>query len=67
MESVSKYDELVEKLENVSDSYPDFVIGVRKIAEKESICEEIIEFINSNPKADTSDISEHIFSNLVEV
>ncbi|MBQ8728494.1 MAG: hypothetical protein IJY83_08445 [Oscillospiraceae bacterium] len=47
-------------LENVSDSYEDFVVGGMRSAEKrEGYAEKIIEYILSHPKATTSDIIQY--------
>lgn len=57
---------LKQMLERVSDSYSDFVHGVMLIAKRENIEQELIEFISQNPTADSSEISEYMFDNLIK-
>lgn len=50
-------DNLKGALENVSDSYPDFVIGGLRLARKyPNYIDKILSFIQSNPTANTSEI-----------
>ena len=59
----SKFDsELIELLNNVSDSYPDFVHGAALAAKQTNTRDELVEFIRDNPEADTSDIIEYQIS-----
>lgn len=53
-------------LEKVSDSYSDFVYGVMLIAKKENIEHELVNFISQNPTANSSEISEYMFDNLIK-
>ena len=53
-------------LEKVSDSYSDFVHGVMLIAKKENIEHELVNFISQNPTANSSEISEYMFDNLIK-
>lgn len=53
-------------LERVSDSYSDFVNGVMLIAKKENIEQELVNFISQNPSANSSEISEYMFDNLIK-
>ena len=57
---------LKQMLERVSGSHPDFVHGITLIAKKENIEQELIEFISQNPTADSSEISEYMFDNLIK-
>ncbi len=56
---------LEELLKRVPDSYSDFVHCVILIANKENIEQELIEYISANPDADSSEISEYMFDNLI--
>ena len=52
---------LKEKLSNVSDTYPNFVRGIIEDCEyykdkNPHIAEEVLQYIDENPNADTSDI-----------
>lgn len=54
-------DELRELLENVSDTYDDFVDGVCCILKKHEDClDEVIQFIKSNSDNESSDILEYL-------
>lgn len=48
--------ELRELLENVSDSYPDFVSCGISVAKNHNSIDEIGNFIKNNPEAKTSDV-----------
>lgn len=57
---------MLEKLlKKVPDSYPDFVHGVMLIAKRENITNELIDFISKNPNADSSEIFDYIFDDLI--
>lgn len=56
-------EKLREKLNNVSDTYPEFVRGILEDCEyykdkNPHIAEEVLQYIDENPKADTSDITD---------
>lgn len=54
--------ELKDLAENVSDTYDDFVDGmvcIMKKQEKEDI-QSVVDYINGNPEATTSDIIEYL-------
>lgn len=54
---MNKKEKLRNLLENVSDAYPDFVIGGMIVPDKyEEHTDEFIAFIEANPGATTSDI-----------
>ena len=56
-------DRLTALLNNVDDSYYDFVVGVLNYAKRKSSNREAItSFIENNPKALTSDILEYMLS-----
>lgn len=60
MSELKKQDELKALLEDISDSYPDFVnfgIGVADTDEKRK---QLIEYLQSNPDANTSQIISYI-------
>ena len=54
--------ELKALLENVCDTYPDFVHGVMLVVRDEggNVADKLIKYIKANPKADSSDISEFL-------
>ena len=53
--------EILRKLlENVSDSYIDFVHGCLALAKKYNAYDYIIKYIENNPDATTSDITEYL-------
>lgn len=59
-----KIEKLRQKLNNVSDAYPEFVKGVIHNCEHHkdknpNIAQQVLEYIQNNPKADTSDIIEY--------
>ena len=60
-------EELRQLLINVSDSYDDFVDGVVQVAKDYDGVRELIDYINNNPDADSSDITEYLFSGGVEL
>lgn len=54
---MDRYSELKKCLENVSDSYTDFVIGgLREAKHDTEYAKKIIDFIQKHPDAKTSDI-----------
>lgn len=53
-------------LENVSDSYEDFVIGLLAIASEYDMAEQIISYLRYYPNAETSDIIGYVFSEEIE-
>lgn len=53
-------------LKKVPDSYFDFVHCVMQIAKKENIENELTEYISANPEANSSEISEYMFDNLID-
>lgn len=53
-------EEFKKILENVSDSYEDFVIGTMLAAKTDEDRNKIINFINSTPNVDTSQIIEYL-------
>ena len=55
--------EIIEMLENVVDSYDDFVIGVcNSIMHHPEIKQQMIDFILDDPTRDTGDILEYYLS-----
>ena len=55
---------LREKLNKVSDTYPEFVRGILEDCEyykdkNPHVAEEVLQYIDENPKADTSDILDY--------
>lgn len=53
-------EKLKSLLENVSDSYEDFVIGSLRLAKKyKGAASKLIKFIEDNPTATTSDIIQY--------
>ena len=57
---MSNSDSLREMLENISDSYPDFVSGIMLSMENDNHVDRLIEFISDNPEADTSAIIAYV-------
>lgn len=55
-------DELKGLLQKVSDSYDDFVNGVLSVAKQSGIVDEMIDYIKTNPEADSSGITQYMFS-----
>ncbi|MCD8082323.1 MAG: hypothetical protein LUE86_02060 [Clostridiales bacterium] len=54
-------DELEELLRDVSDTYDDFVAGVKSsVRDDEEALQKIIQFIKENPKKTSSDIIEYL-------
>lgn len=54
---MDKYNKLKECLENVSDTYTDFIIGgLREAKHDPEYADKIIKFIRDHPDAKTSDI-----------
>jgi hypothetical protein len=54
-------EELVKLLENVSDTYDDFVCGVRCSLKRHSeYLDDVIQYIKDNPDKDSSDITEYL-------
>lgn len=53
-------DELKALLENIEDSYPDFVKCGMSVADTDDKRQQLIEYIQSNPGAGTSEIIEYI-------
>lgn len=50
-------DKLKQLLENVSDTYDDFVYGIMQTAKKSpKNCEKLYDYIKNNPSANTSEI-----------
>lgn len=60
-------DELRTALENVFDSYDDFVTGVLGIAAEYDEVEQITDYIKRHPRAGTSEIIGFIFTDRIEV
>lgn len=59
---------LKELLENVQDSYYNFVIGSARIAQKADMENELIDYIKNHQKANSSEITEFIYeSGMCEV
>ncbi len=59
--------ELRNLLENVSDSYSDFVVGVLRVAKKYNSTDIIAEYILKNPNATTSEMIEFITINIMKI
>lgn len=57
---MSNSESLREMLENISDSYPDFVSGIMLSMENDNHVDRLIEFISDNPEADTSEIIAYV-------
>ena len=57
---MSNSESLREMLENISDSYPDFVSGIMLSMEDDNHVDRLIEFISDNPEADTSAIIAYV-------
>lgn len=57
---MSNSESLREMLENISDSYPDFVSGIMLSMENDNHVDRLIEFISDNPEADTSAIIAYV-------
>ena len=56
-------DRLIELLNNISDSYYDFVVGVANYAKiKDDNCDAMISFIENNPQALSSEVLEYMIS-----
>ena len=56
-------DRLTELLNNISDTYYDFVVGVLNYAKRSSEnLEDMTAFIENHPEADTSDILEYMIN-----
>lgn len=54
-------EELKKLLENVSDTYEDFVCGVCCILKNnQEHLEDVIQYIKNNPDKDSSDISDYL-------
>lgn len=51
-------DELRALLENVPDSYPDFVKVMMHLAARHNNHQDVIDYIKNNPNAQTDDIDE---------
>lgn len=66
MNNELKETELKQLLETVDDSYTDFVIAMLHTAKKYNAYEQIIDFIKSNPQANSSDICEFADDNIEE-
>ncbi len=61
-------EELIELSKNISDSYPDFVIGVESAMKKNpKRIEELKNIIKDNSEITTSDVCEWIFVNIMHV
>lgn len=54
-------------LENVSDTYKDFVNGMLLSVKNDEDRDKVAEFISKNPKADTSDIAEFFFDEVKRI
>ena len=57
---MSNSESLREMLENISDSYPDFVSGIMLSMENDNHVDRLIELISDNPEADTSAIIAYV-------
>ena len=54
-------------LENVSDTYKDFVNGMLLSVKTDEDREKVASFINDNPNADTSDIADFFFDEVKHI
>lgn len=55
---------LVELLESVPDSYYDFVLGTSLMAHDSGVVSDLIEFIESNPDADSNHVLKWLYKAL---